>query len=326
MNDVEKNERVKTANFLVSNQESAFSEADYIICTYPAFLKKKMIERYGSYIKRGTKLGFVPGYGGAEYACKHLVDRGVIVFGLQRVPYVARATGNEAGILSKKKKLFLSAIPSKYTDEVVNNIESFFDIPTIKLNEYLAITLAPSNPLLHISGLYGAFHNYNPTTGYDGSPYFYEQWNDDTSRLLFEYDKELQSICDALKPLNMSEVVPLPIYYESSTPEKMTEKLKSIESFKVVKVPLKGREPDLSSRMFIEDYPYGVCVLKDIALIAGVQTPVIDLLLDFYYRLSGHKYFNDDWTYTEEISTTGVPGIYGIKTKDDLIDFYHGGK
>ena len=325
MHDVEGNEVIETSNYIVSSDPSAFSQADYILCTYPAFLRKDMIDRYGSYIQSGTRLGFVPGYGGAEYSCSELIKNGVIIFGLQRVPYVARATGNKAGILSKKKNIFISAIPSQYTKEVANDIESFLDIHAVELKEYLAITLAPSNPLLHVSGLYGAFHNYDPEKGYTGSKNFYEQWDDDTSRLLFEYDRELQNICKELKPLDMCEVVPLPVYYEAGTPEDMTKKLKSIESFKVVQVPLNGSKPDLSSRMFVEDYPYGVCVIKNIAMIVGVETPIIDKLLDFYTSLSGHKYFNNDGSFTNEIDDTGVPGIYGIKTRDDLIHFYHGG-
>lgn len=51
---------------------------------------------------------------------------------------------------------------------------------------------------------------------------FYEQWNDDTSRFLLAYDDELQAICRALAPLDLSEVVSLREYYESPTPEVMT--------------------------------------------------------------------------------------------------------
>ena len=62
---------------------------------------------------------------------------------------------------------------------------------------------------------------------------------------------ELQSICKALSPLDLREVVPLPVYYESPTPGQLTKKLKSIESFKTVMVPLKenknGYIPDLES-------------------------------------------------------------------------------
>lgn len=133
-------------------------------------------------------LGFVPGYGGAEFCCKKMCERGVTIFGLQRVPYVARVneTNDEiiAGILSKKKKLYAAAIPYNKTQEISNIIEGLLDIPCEALKEYLAITLAPSNPLLHISGLYNVFKNYKEGDVFKERLSFYEEWNDFTSELL----------------------------------------------------------------------------------------------------------------------------------------------
>ena len=313
---------------VTSDPKTAFSSADVIFVTYPAFLRRKFIEEN---IKADAYLGFVPGYGGAEYVCTEMLNRGVNIFGFQRVPYVARAgldeRGMTAAILSKKTELFVGAIPASKTDSIANIVEQLLDIPVKKLREYLSITLAPSNPLLHITGLYNVFKDYKSGQEYSGSMQFYEEWNDDTSRLLFQYDEELQEICSHLDPLDMSEVVPLPVYYESPTPEAMTRKLKSIASFKKVMVPLqKGEEgvvPDLSSRMFVEDYPFGVCIIKDFALLLGVKTPTVDILLDFYEALSGHKYFNQDGSYTDEIKNTGIPRINGLNSKEELIAFYH---
>lgn len=321
-----------TENFSVSSDPvTAFSEADVVLVTYPAFLRKDFILTYQSYMKSGSCLGFVPGYGGAEYCCQELIRRDVVIFGLQRVPYVARAVNHEnsatAGILSAKKELFIGAIQRDKTAEIAKIMEQLLDIPVVRLKEYLSITLAPSNPLLHITGLYNVFKDYKKGQTFPDNMRFYEEWNDETSEMLFRYDAELQEICRKLSPLDMTEVVPLPIYYESPTPVDMTRKLKSIEAFKAVMVPLKKEEegyvPDLSSRMFVEDYPYGVCIIKDFARMLGVSTPTVDLLLAFYEELSGHKYFNPDGSYAEEMKDTGAPGIYGLKNKEDVIAFYH---
>lgn len=332
LHDVEKGIYQETNDYrLTSDPEAAFSKSDIILVTYPAFLRKKFIENNRDFIPSGSSLGFVPGYGGAEYFCSGLISRGITVFGFQRVPYVARTTqdnnGVVAGILSSKKELYVGAIPQNRTAVVSRIVEQLFDIPTRGLQEYLSITLAPSNPLLHITGLYNVFKDYDPGQKFDSPMKFYEEWNDDASELLFKYDAELQSICKNLSPLDMREVIPLPIYYESPTPQAMTRKLKSIEAFKAVMVPLKeslgGYIPDLSSRMFVEDFPYGVCIIKDFARLLNVSTPTVDMLLGFYERLSGHKYFNDDGSYSIEIANTGVPGTHGMKSKQDIIQFYH---
>lgn len=330
--DIEGEKIINTDKFNVTNSlNKAFADADIIFCTYPAFLREQFINEIKEYLKEGVKIGFVPGYGGAEYICKALIDQGITVFGLQRVPYVARYTKTDkkitAGILSKKKDLYVASLPKSHTNEIASLIENLLDIPCHGLSEYLAITLAPSNPLLHLTGLYNAFKNYKPGTFYDKELSFYGIWNDDTSEMLLEYDDELQKICQELSPLDLKEVVPLKIYYESPDKESMTRKLKSIKSFEAVRVPLKKLKnnkyiPDLESRMFIEDYPYGICIIKSFALITGVNTPTIDKLLKFYEFLTGIQYFKDDGSLGKDAIHTGIPFNYGLTTKQDILDFY----
>lgn len=317
---------------VTSSIETAFESSDVVFCTYPAFLRKEFILKIENVLNPDAVLCFIPGYGGAEYLCQKLLKRGVKICGFQRVPYVARydQEGNKiiANILSKKNKLFISSIPKNVNVDIAKLIEATLQIPTVPLNEYLAVTLSPSNPLLHISGLYNVFGRPNTQNVFSGELNFYEEWNDSTSELLMKYDDELHQICDSFKPLfNLDEVVPLSIYYESSTPSRMTKKLKSIEAFKVVKVPLKKTDDDkyivdLNSRMFVEDFPYGVCMFKALALMTGVCTPIIDQLLEFYRELSGKIYFNNDGTFSECIHETGIPQLYGLKSVEDLKAFY----
>ena len=331
LKDVERNVLESTGNYKVtSSKEEAFSGADIIFCTYPAFLRIKFINEISDYLKPGQRIGFVPGYGGAEYACINLIKKGVIVFGLQRVPYVARHENNEngvtAGILSRKNSLFLATIPYKYTEETAEIVGSLLDIPCHALKEYLSITLAPSNPLLHITGMYTAFKDYKEGETYPDEIPFYEQWTDETSEILFKYDEEVQEICRRLSPLDLTDVVSLPIYYESPTPHDMTRKLQSIESFKAVRVPLKkvgeSYVPDLNSRMFVEDFPFGVCILKAFALLTNVDSPIIDMMLDFYKKMSGIEYFKENGEFGEHISETGIPQNFGLNTLKDILDFY----
>jgi opine dehydrogenase len=330
--DIEGKKSTYVSKFVVTdNPEAAFQDADLIFVTYPAFLKKDFVVRYERFISRNCYLGFVPGYGGAEYACTNLIQKGVTIFGLQRVPYVARFTEKDgvykAGILSKKKTINTATIPDSKSETVRQLLEELLDIPAKALKEYLSITLAPSNPLLHITGLYHVFKDYHEGMYYERPLKLYEEWDNDTSEMLFRYDAELQEVCNALKPFDLQEVVPLPVYYESDTPEKMTRKLKSIAPFKSVLVPLikssNGYIPDLNSRMFREDYPFGVCVIKDFAKMTGVATPTVDRLLEFYKKLSGHQYFYKDGSYTSEIKNTGIPENYGLFSIEQIVKFYH---
>ena len=71
---VEQNKFEHTSIFQTTDDPNvAFSAADIIFVTYPAFLRKGFIEQYQGFIKEGAYLGFVPGYGGAEYSCVDLI-------------------------------------------------------------------------------------------------------------------------------------------------------------------------------------------------------------------------------------------------------------
>ena len=318
-----------SAPFAVTDDMEAACKADLILCTYPAFLRQQFVADVEPFVEEGCAIGFVPGYGGVEYFCQDLIARGVTVFGLQRVPYVSRSSWDErsAGILSAKDTLYVAALPKAKTQEIAALVEGLFGIPTVALREFLAVTLVPSNPLLHTSGAWGVFKDYEPGDTYPEQLMFYEQWNDDTSRFLLAYDDELQAICRALTPLDLSEVVSLREYYESPTPEAMTRKLKSIRAFEAVKVPLSPTPegtfvPNWNDRMFTEDYPFGVAIIKDIALMAGVPTPTIDTLLDFYRAQTGTSYPDAAGTSDKGAAASAMPRNFGLSDKEAFIEFY----
>ena len=326
--DIENNECYTNLDIKIETSlENAISDTDYVFCTYPAFLRKKFIEESKEFYPQKCKLGFFSGYGGAEYMCKELVERGITIFGLQRVPFVARQTDKKiARCLSRKEKLFIAAIPKEKTKEICIELEELIGIPTVELNEYLAVTLVPSNPLLHLCGLYNVFKDYEEGDYFDRQLMFYDEWNDETSELLLDYDDELQEICKKMKPLNLEEIVSLRTYYESPTAEAMTKKLKSIEAFKVVTVPLIEKEgkfyPDFNSRMFLEDFPYGIAIIKYFGILTKVKTPAIDKILKFYENTRGVCYFNPDGSPGKDFVNSGIPANYGLDSLESIINYY----
>lgn len=321
---------------ITNDAKKALCNAKIILCTYPAHVRKKFIENYGNFIESGSFLGFIPGYGGSEYLCKSLIQNGVIVFGLQRVPCVARSqmtnTKVISNILSRKKTIYVASIPSSYGEKISKRLEELLNIKCVVLKEYLSVTLGTSNPLLHTVGVYNIFKNSTPDSVFSKEIKLYEAWNDSASELLLAYDREVKSICNSLAkpPFNFKyitdEVVDLATYYESSSATLLTKKLKSIPSFSNVMAPLKksgvGYIPNLQSRMFREDFPFGVCLIKEFALLAKVQTPTVDLLLEFYKKFAGFSYYNSDNTKGKDYFLTGAPMANGIRSNSELIKFY----
>ena len=74
---------IKTAT---SDPAEAFADADVIFIIVPSFAMKKAASNVIPYVKKGTFIGIIPGNGGGEVSFKDAIDKGAIVFGLQRVP------------------------------------------------------------------------------------------------------------------------------------------------------------------------------------------------------------------------------------------------
>lgn len=298
-----------------SNAAEAFSEVDIIFVTVPAFCMKAVSNEIYPYIKSGIKIGLIPGTGGGECAFKACLERGAILFGLQRVPSVARLIeyGKSVRAIGYRKQLHVAALPSKEVLEIKENLFDIFEIPCVALPNYLTLTLTPSNPILHTTRLKTLFKDYCSEVTYDFVPLFYEDWDDETSKLLFACDDEVQQICTALNEFDLSYVRSLKIHYESKTPEQFTKKIRSIQGFKGIKTPMlfiNGKYiPDLYSRYFVADFSYGLEILVQIANLLELDTSYMRSILDWYNTISLVK---ERFDYN----------TFGIINKGDLLNFY----
>lgn len=126
-------------------------------------------------------------------------------------------------VLSRKQEITVAAIPRAHSAKIAELLGSLFRMPCRALDNYLAVTLTPSNPILHTTRLYSMFRDYKDGVRYPRNILFYAQWDMPSSEMLIACDAELQTLCRKL-PMDLSEVISLKIHYESDTPEKMTKK------------------------------------------------------------------------------------------------------
>ena len=323
----------------------AFKDSDVIIITMPPTMMIPLSEMIYDNTDTGTIIGFVPGNGGFEFAFRKCIERGNIFFGIDRVPAIARLTerGREVCCSGYKDELYVGAIPSEHTEKCAALIESIFDIPCVRLPGFMALTLTPSNPILHTARLKTIFSEYRPGVTYESLPLFYEDWDDASSELLIACDDEIQDICRALPGFGLEYVVSERMFYKADSLREMTLAISSDESLSGLKTPsvlsdagaIKGRGlggfrtkrrfwserisrhmerrafwrdniekrvktccsstntdecnsliPDLHSRYFTADFPYGLSVIQQIGNIAGVDMPNIDSLIDWYDEIA----------------------------------------
>ena len=238
----------------------AFGDADLIFLTIPPFMFDDISSKIEKYAKNNIKICIVPGTGGGEFCFRNILKRGGIIFGLQRVPSVARLIeyGSKVKAVGYRKELHVASLPNCEVSKCCEIINQIFDIKCIELPNYLNLTLTPSNPILHTTRLNNLFKEYYSGMVYSRIPLFYEEWNDETSELLLKCDEEVQSICRNLEKFDLSYVISLKKHYDCSNITELTKKIRNIKGFKGIECPMVSVEggyiPDFESRYFKSCY------------------------------------------------------------------------
>ncbi len=297
----------------------AVSGAEWIFITFPAFMFEDIAARLIPLLTTGQHLVFVPGSGGAEFWFKPALEKGCTITGLQRVHSVARIIDRgesvrESGI---RPVLRIASIPQSFNEEARKTLSDLYDMPVESLGSYLNVTLVNSNPILHTARLYSLFKDYKPgITEYDRIPLFYEEWSDESSHQLIAMDNELFALIDVLnkKGCGVHAIIPLLDHYESFDAECLTRKIRSIKSLQGLATPSviteKGKcIPNLDSRYFTADFPFGLAILIAVANIAGVACPNMVTVFGFYQALSPEAH---DFDLSR----------FGMSDLNDFIHFY----
>ena len=314
----EKNEIIHRANGIkaTNSSEVAFYGAELIFITLPAGCMKRIAEQIVQFANQETKICIVPGTGGGECAFKECIKKGCILFGLQRVPSVARLKeyGHIVCATGYREELFVAALPKSKGKECCKLIASLFEMRTTLIPNYLNLTLTPSNPILHTTRLYSLFKDYYPGKVYDSIPLFYEEWDDESSELLIKCDAEVQKMCKKLDYFDLSYVKSLKTHYESENAQQLTNKIRSITGFKGLKTPSiidsNGYYlPDFHSRYFTADFSFGIVIIKQIANFINGEVPNIDKVIDWYDKFKVEK---EEFNFAD----------YGISNYNDLKKYY----
>merc|ERR1712224_8836 len=95
------------------------------------------------------------------------------------------------------------------------------------------------------------------------------------------------------------------------------------DGYKGFRCPMKqvdgGWVPDFTNRYFTEDFPEGFAMYKGIADLAGVETPTIDMIMEFFQKFVGKEYIKNGKLAGKDVPETKSPQRFGVKSLDDLL-------
>lgn len=327
-NDVEHKTSFYTTPDIISKvPESAAKDADIVFIALPHFAVEKAFADIAPYVAEYALIGVLPGGGGCEFFFHKYFDEKKTLFGFQRVPFTAKVAeyGKETNLKSWKPYSVVGTLFRNRIDHVCEMIEQC-GLKTRKASNYLEIALTPTNPILHTSRTYEIFGKYPFGHKFEEKLKFYVGWTEEASKTLFGMDAELHQLLDQMTEIDTSAIRPLAEHYESPTIEAMTKKINSITTFQSVYAPLNEENgayyADVSSRMFTEDFPWGLVVIRSYFEPFGVSAPTIDRVLSWYADYFRLEWFVDGKFCGKDLAHTGAIQNYGIFSRRELIGFY----
>lgn len=293
-----------------SNPAEVIPEATVILLCLPGFAIEEELLRIKPYISPNTYIGSVVCCTGFFFMAYRLLGEEIPLFGFQRAPYIARVDkyGCSAHLLGYKKELQIATMNISDPERLGSILEEMMSTPVRLLANFLEASLTNSNPLLHPVRLYAMFRNWHKGDIYPEIPGFYNTWDDESSSLLIACDEEFHKVLSVL-PVVITPIPTLLDYYESHDAASLTRKIRSIVAFQPIPTPMKaegeGYIPDFGSRYFLEDFPFGLLIIKSVAEIMQIDTPHIDEVLIWGQRVIGKNYMRNGRLSEADLRGTG---------------------
>ena len=253
--------------------------SDIVILCLPGFAIRDTILKIKPFLRPDTLVGSIVSSTGFFFEALDTLDNPL--FGFQRVPFISRikSYGSEANLMGFKNSLNIAVERYDNKHGLIDFLQSLFNVPVSLLENYFEASFTNSNPILHTARLYSLFKDWHDGIFFERNIAFYEEWDNESSELLIKMDSEFFEVMSRL-PVRKDYLPTLLDYYESHDAQSLTKKISSIQGFKGIMSPMTEEEqgwvPDLKSRYFTEDFPYGLRLIFEKAKEYGIPTPHID--------------------------------------------------
>jgi len=315
-------------------------EADLILIPLPAFAHEQTLLQIVPSLKEEAIMGAIPARSGFEYAAlKILKDNNkekVKIFGMQTLPWACRIKEYAASvnILGKKKSVGMAAFPHKITPKLASFLSRVLDLKIEPLPNMLTLTLANVGQIIHPGIMYGLFKGKEQATYQKETiPLFYQGVTKEIAKTLKAISDEILILTEKIKALdkkvNLDHVLGLKdwlIYsYEGSIADKSTIQtcFNTNSAYQGLRAPVKKEKdyflPDFQARYLTEDVPFGLIVIKSIAQLAEVETPVIDEIILTISQWMGKEYIKGGFLEGKDIKDARIPRNYGMKNLEEII-------
>lgn len=275
---------------ITCNEKEAFGEQDMIIVTTPANAHEEVVREIAPYLRDGDRILLSPGgTGGALIFSQMLSDysdaKDLKIGEFHTLPYTARKEGKDGvRILLMVRFLLFAAFPAVDNDEMYGIVKSIYP-HTVLANDVLETSLNNGNATTHPAPV---VLNAGKIEYYEKHNHYAEGITPSVAKVIQLIDDERKSICRALgyEEIDIKDR----LHWMGYCPPGETV-YESIQGSKDVFLPVKG--PDhLHNRYLTEDTPSGLVFMSSLADKAGVETPLMDSVINLASALMSEDYMN----------------------------------
>ena len=329
---------------IVSSDPSVVCKGTKIfVVSSPVNAQEEILRSIKPFVEHGSIIGSVYGQGAFDLIAtqvfgEDIKEKNLAIFALFNIPSTCKVTqpGKEVVIIGPKKYLSAAVIPRTRAQEVQQYLIDMWKVPVILIPNFLNMMMTPGNQIIHTGRLLGLFDN-KKTHPLKEIPFFYTSLNQLSVDNMEKLSDEIQLIKKAILKrhphIDLEAVLPLKDriikQYGNMVKDKtnMYTVFTTNTGYKVMTIPMVQTEDkqfvlNTKARTFVEDIPFGLVVLKDLAEKAEVEVPFICHCIEWHQELMGKKYVINGKLNKALLDETGAPSRYGYDNLDKLMALY----
>lgn len=322
--------------------EIACKGTKIFIVSSPVSAQEEILRNIKPFVEEGAIIGSVFGQGGFDLIAESvfgddLKKKNIAIFSLFNIPSTCKVMkpGKEVVIIGPKKYLSVCVNPKSRQEEVRKYCSEMWGVECRNTPNFLNMLMTPGNQIIHTGRLLGLFEN-GKAHSLPAIPLFYTTLNKLSTDNMEVLSEEIQVIKKAIlakyPKVDLEAVLPLKdrilAQYGSQVkdPTNLFTVFTSNTGYGVMTVPM-NKEGDgfvlnTKARTFVEDIPFGLCVLKDLAEKVGFEAPFMTKCIEWHQEMMGKEYVKDGKLNPALIHETGAPSKYGINTLEQLMAKY----
>ena len=287
-------------DLITNDLAEAAKGADYLFVVLPAFAHSYVAEELSKCLEDGQTIIICPGSTGGvlEFNAifkKNQVSKKYRICETNSLFYAARSSGSTAEISGVKNTMEIQALPLSDTAGIIEELKDLFP-QLVQGQNILCSDMSNLNAIVHPLPV---MLNTGWIESGQSFRFYYDSVSPSIGALIEKVDAERLAIGKALGLNLMSLMDSMEKYYNAGAPT-LAESVRSVEAYAHIMAP-----GTLESRLILEDIPMGLVPMAALGDLAGVDTPLMDMVIQLACSLMNRDFIAEGRT----LKRLGIEGM-----------------